>query len=135
MTRALVCASLMLIASCAPAPRLSLEEIKTRRVYEGTKDDIMNAARTFVTREMFKLQSFEPETGRIAGYKSVSFPRSTDPKVVIMQASIQPDSQGKWQVSALFRYSGTTDLLTHEEESLLVECYTSFFGQIDQVAK
>lgn len=135
MLRTLVSAALVLIAGCAPAPRLSLEQINTRRVYQGTKDDIMNAARTFVTREMFKLQSFEPETGRIAGYKSVSFPRSTDPKVVVMQASILPDGQGKWQVSAMFRYSGTTDILTHEEESLLVECYTSFFEQIDRVAK
>jgi hypothetical protein len=135
MTRTLVFATLLLIAGCSSAPRLSLEQINTRRVYEGAKDDIMNAARTFVTREMFKLQSFEPETGRIAGYKSVTFPRSTDPKVVIMQASILPEAQGKWQVSALFRFSGTTDILTHEEESLLVECYTSFFGQIDQVAK
>jgi hypothetical protein len=125
----------VLIAGCAPGPRLSLEQINTRRVYQGTKSDIMDAARTFVTREMFKLQSFEPETGRIAGYKSVSFPRSIDPKVVIMQASILPEAQGKWQVSALFRFSGTTELLTHEEESLLVECYTSFFGQIDQVAR
>lgn len=136
MLRTLVFVSFLgaLIAGCASAPYVPLDQIKTRRVYQGTKQDIMNAARVFATREMFKIQSFEEETGRIAGYKSVSFPRSDDPRTIVMQVSIVPESQGKWDVSAVFRYSQAGEQLTRGEESLLAECYSSFFTQIEQVA-
>jgi hypothetical protein len=137
MTRHFLCLSLaaVMIAGCATAPRLTLDQVKKRRVYEGSKEEIMNAVRLFSTREAFKIHSFEEERGRIAGFKSVTFPRMDDPRVVRMQISVLPDSPGKWEVSAVFLYSTSGDVLSRDEESLLVECHVLLFAQIDQVAK
>jgi hypothetical protein len=136
MTRYLLCLSLAaaMIAGCATAPHLTLDQVKKRRVYQASKSEIMQAARLFATKEMFSVQSFEEETGRIWGTKTVAARRDEDAKVIRWQTFVLPDSPGKWEVSALFRYAVPAEQLSREEESMLVDCYTLFFSQIEQVA-
>jgi hypothetical protein len=92
---------------------------------------LMEAVRVFTIRELFKISSFEEETGRILAFRNTMTSRAEDAKTIIMHVNIIATSPTTCEVNARFTYSRPSAVLSKDDESVLTDCYIGLFDLLD----
>jgi hypothetical protein len=127
--------ALMTLTTCAPGPRITLDQVQTRRTIAAEKSVLMDCVRIYAMKELFKISSLEEETGRILGFRNTTGVRKDDPRTLLMQVSIVSTGPAVCDVNVRFVYSGNPASLSRDEESTLVECYSTLFDALEAKAK
>ncbi len=87
--------------------------------------------RIYCPKYDFKLTGIEPETGRVRGYKRMETLREEETRTILMIVYVIAQADGKSRVEAKFVYDKLEGTPTRQEESQLVDCYTSLFRYLD----
>ncbi|HTP12305.1 MAG TPA: hypothetical protein VMM37_01705 [Bacteroidota bacterium] len=133
---ATVVVGIVVLCGCAPTtPSVSLQDVKTSRVYSVERSKLIEAMRMYCTRYDFKLTGIEAETGRVRGYKRMETLREGETRTILMLVYVIAQPDGKSRVEAKFVYDKLEGTPTRQEESQLVDSYTSLFKYLDSAAE
>ncbi len=135
--------ALLMLAQCSSRSPMTLEQVPTTRTYQTGVAGVMDAIKLFSVKEGFKLERFEPETGRVIGFKrlaqSLSAPRQTldtEPsKLVIVNVHLRRLAQDVTELSVHFGFGEGQTAMNRGEETLLVDQYLAFFEFIDSTLR
>ncbi len=126
----------VLFGSCTSTkPTVSLGEVTTQRIYTIDKTKLLDAMRMFCSKYDFVLKGIEPETGRVRGYKKMETLRAEETKTVLMLVYVVGLHDGRSRVEAKFVYDKIEGTPTQQDETQLVDCYTSLFSHLDKEAQ
>jgi hypothetical protein len=120
------------LAGCAASQAVPLNDIQTKRVFTIDTGSVYEAVRLFGIREQFHIDSFEEETGRVIGHKTLEARRGDDPKTILMVLRVLKADTGGSEVHARFEYYKHPGGLNKDEEADLAGCYGMLFDIIGQ---
>jgi len=124
------------LSGCGPAsPSVSLKDINPTRVYTADKTKLLDAMRMYCAKYDFTLRGIEPETGRVRGYRRVETLREEEARTILMIVYVIELKEGKTRVEAKFVYDKIEGAPTRQDETTLVDCYTSLFRFLDNETK
>lgn len=133
---ALAMFSFLLLNGCASTTEsVSLKDVTTQRVYAVDRTRIFDAMRMFCLKYDFTLKGIEPETGRVRGLKKMETLREDETRTILMLIYVIKLPDGQSRVEAKFVYDKIQGTPTRQEESQLVDCYTSLFNYLDKEVK
>ncbi|MEW6512131.1 MAG: hypothetical protein AB1428_14365 [Bacteroidota bacterium] len=123
-------AGLLLMAGCSGAARLTLSDVQTVRHIKGTRLSLMTAARAFTQKELFKISSYEEQSGRVLAFRNTSMGRQNESRMVIMHLTILPEAEDSCEVTARFVFAKDPGYMTRDEQDMLLECYRLLFDEL-----
>lgn len=123
---------LLLLPSCSSTPHLTLDQIQPKRVFALPRPVVLESIRLFARSQEFRLDSFEEETGRVIGHRTHRLPSANENKMVIMNLRVYPVDTEHTEVNAKFGFTSTSDALTRDEESILVDAYTALYDFLER---
>jgi len=134
-----LCAALAFAAGCASTPPQRLADIKPDRVYHKPRAEVFEAIRMYSYKEGFRLDRFGEEAGRIIGHKNTtttSEGRSMSSiaetaEMVVMVIKLRSLTDTDTEVLVNFAFENGHVVVSREDESILIDCYTTFFGFMD----
>jgi hypothetical protein len=133
---ALVVVAAFFLQGCASTTQnVALKDVITQRVYPVAKSKLFDAMRMYCPRYDFKLTGIEPESGRVRGFKKMETLREDEARTILMLVYIIALPEGGSRVEAKFVYDKIEGTPTRQEESQLVDCYTSLFRYLDNETK
>ena len=135
-------AALLITAGCATTPPQRLADLKPNRVYHRPRAAVFEALRMYSYKEGFRLDRFGEEAGRVIGHKNTtttSEGRSMSSiaetaEMVVMVVKLRSISEHETELLVNFSFENGHVVVSREEESLLIDCYTTFFGYMDDNA-
>jgi hypothetical protein len=145
MNRALILfllAASMCMFDCAMPPRMTLSDINPVRTYNVQKEALFDALREFATKEGYKVERFEMESGSVKGHKrlatgsaGVGGTTMSDTRHVIMNLKVREVSSGVMELTASFGYGEYQGSFTSEDEGILVSEYNTLFSFLQDELK
>jgi hypothetical protein len=144
MTRATACfiASLLIAGGCASMSRQRLEDITPNRVYHRPYTDVFESVKMYSLKEGFKLDRYGEEAGRVIGHKNTT--SSGEAKqmssiaetamMVVMNLKMRKVAGGDTEVLVNFSFENGHVVVSREEESILLDCYSTFFDFMQEKA-
>ncbi len=126
----------LLLNGCGSTSQsVSLKDVTTQRVYAVDKTTLLDAMRMYCPKYDFTLKGIEPETGRVRGLKRMETLREDETRTILMLVYVIKLPDGQSRVEAKFVYDKIEGTPTRQEESQLVDCYTSLFNYLDKEVK
>jgi hypothetical protein len=132
---ALFIASLLIAGGCASMSRQRLEDINPNRVYHRPFNDVFEAIKLYSVKEDFTLDRYGAEAGRVIGHKNMttsevasqmsSIGKTTT--MVVMNLKMRKVAAGETEVLVNFSFENGHVVVSREEESILLDCYSRFF--------
>jgi hypothetical protein len=133
---AFLIASVLLAGGCASMSRERLEDIKPNRTYHRTYKDVFESLKMYSLKEGFRLDRYGEEAGRVIGHKSTT--SSSESKqmssigesatLVVMNVKLRKVSAADTEVLVNFSFENGHVVVSREEESILLDCYSTFFS-------
>ena len=115
--------------------RQRLEDINPDRVYHRPFDEVFEAIRLYSLKEDFTLDRYGSEAGRVIGHKTTttsavpsqmsSIGKTTT--MVVMNLKMRKAAAGETEVLVNFSFENGHVVVSREEESMLLDCYSTFF--------
>jgi hypothetical protein len=135
-------ASILIACGCASSSRERLEDIKPNRVYHRPYPEVFETLQMYSFKEGFKLDRAGEEAGRIIGHKLTS---SSDQgrgmssigqtsMMVVMIVKMKRMAEGDTEVVVNFSFENGHVVVSREEESILLDCYATFFNYMQEKA-
>jgi hypothetical protein len=122
--------------------RQRLEDIKPNRVYHRPYADVFESVKMYSIKEGFKLDRYGEEAGRVIGHKNTtssgegrqmsSIGGSTT--MVVMNLKMRKVAGGDTEVLVNFSFENGHVVVSREEESILLDCYSTFFDFMQENA-
>jgi hypothetical protein len=144
MTRAtfFFIASLLIAGGCASMSRQRLEDIKPNRVYHKPFADVSQAIRLYSLKEGFRLDRYGEDAGRIIGHKNTtSSPEGRQMSsigetttMVVMNLKMRRLTPEDTEILVNFAFENGHVVVSREEESILLDCYSTFFDFMQENA-
>ena len=144
MTRATAffIASLLIAGGCASMSRQRLEDIKPNRVYHRPYADIFESVKLYSLKEGFTLDRYGEEAGRVIGHKNTTSSGAAKQMssigetatMVVMNLKMRKVAGGDTEVLVNFSFENGHVVVSREEESILLDCYSTFFGFMEEKA-
>jgi hypothetical protein len=141
MTRAasLCIAAVLVACGCASTPPQRIGDIKPNRVYHKSLSEVFEAIRMYSYKEGFRLDRYGEEAGRIIGHKNTtttSEGRSMSSiaetaEMVVMVVKLKRLSESDTEVLVNFSFENGHVVVSREDESILLDCYNTFLGYMD----
>jgi len=137
MTRATIVLTgvLLLVWGCASSSRQRLEDVVPDRVYHRPFKEVFEAIRLYSLKEGFTLDRYGEEAGRVIGHKVTS--SSSEARqlssigatstLVVMNLKMRRVGEGETAVTVNFAFENGHVVVSREEESILLDCYNTFF--------
>ncbi len=132
---ALFIASLLIAGGCASTSRQRLEDITPNRVYHRPYSEVFDNVKLYSLKEGFKLDRYGEDAGRIIGHKNTtssgaghqlsSIGETTT--MVVMNLKMRKVASGDTEVLVNFSFENGHVVVSREEESILLDCYSTFF--------
>jgi hypothetical protein len=145
MNRALILALLavsMCTFDCAMPPKMTLSDINPVRTYNVQKEALFDVLRAFATKEAYKVERFEMESGSIKAHKrlatgssSVGRTTTSDTRHVIMTLKVREVSSAVMELTASFGYGDYQGTFSSEDEGMLVSEYNTLFSFLQDELK
>jgi hypothetical protein len=128
--------STLVLPGCSTGPRIPLQEIQQKRVFKLTRTEVFETVRFFSIKEGFRLDSFDEESGRVIGHRTIEAAHTNDVgKLIIMNLRVNNVDTENSEVMTRFSFSSVNDALSREEEDILAVCYTTLYDHFEQKAK
>jgi hypothetical protein len=134
--------SLLVAGGCASMSRQRLEDIKPNRVYHRPYTDVFESVKMYSIKEGFKLDRYGEEAGRVIGHKNTtssgegrqmsSIGESTT--MVVMNLKMRKVAERDTEVLVNFSFENGHVVVSREEESILLDCYGTFFDFMQENA-
>ena len=128
-------ASLVLAGGCASMARQRLEDVTPNRVYHRPFTEVFEAIKLYSIKEGFKLDRYGEDAGRVIGHKSTT--SSGDARqlssigetatMVVMNLKMRKMGADQTEVLVNFAFENGHVVVSREEESILLDCYSTFF--------
>jgi hypothetical protein len=132
---AFIIASVLLAGGCASMSRERLEDIKPNRTYHRQYKDVFESLKMYSMKEGFRLDRYGEEAGRVIGHKSTT--SSAESKqmssigesgtLVVMNVKLRKVSTADTEILVNFSFENGHVVVSREEESILLDCYATFF--------
>jgi hypothetical protein len=131
------------LSSCGLPPKMTLEDIDPVRVYNTDKKALYDLVRMFGTKENYKIERFEMESGSIKGHKVLQARNDTRGPLgvtgerlhLVMNLKFESVSPTVTKLTASFAYVEYYGTHSSEDEGILVSEYTNFFSYLDEELK
>jgi hypothetical protein len=115
--------------------RERLEDIKPNRVYHRPYSEVFESIKMYCLKEGFRLDRYGEEAGRVIGHKlTSSSPEGRQMStigetsmMVVMNLKMRRMSGGDTEVLVNFSFENGHVVVSREEESILLDCYSTFF--------
>ncbi len=142
MTKAtmLLVGSMMIAGGCASLSRQRLEDVTPNRVYHKPFAEVFEGIKLYSLREGFRLDRYGEEAGRVIGHKNTS--SSAEAKqmstigetteMIVMNLKVRRVSGGDTEVLVNFSFENGHVVVSREEESILLDCYSTFFDFMNE---
>ena len=132
---AFIIASVLVAAGCASSSKQTLEDIVPNRVYHRPYTDVFENVKMYSLKEGFRLDRYGEEAGRIIGHKNTtSSPEARQMSsigqtttMVVMTLKLRKLVGGDTEVIVNFSFENGHVVVSREEESILLDCYYTFF--------
>lgn len=144
MARATACivAAALIAAGCASSSKQRLEDIVPNRVYHKPYADVFEDVKMYSLKEGFRLDRYGEEAGRVIGHKNTSSsPEARQMSsigqtttMVVMILKLRKLSGGDTEVIVNFSFENGHVVVSREEESILLDCYYTFFDYMQNKA-
>jgi len=136
MTRATALAAgvLLILCGCA-STRQRLEDVVPDRVYHRPMNEMFEAIRLYSLKEGFVLDRFGEDALRVIGHKHTSssnegrqFSSVTETtEMIVMYLKLRRVSEHETGITVNFAFENGHVVVSREEESILLDCYNTFF--------
>jgi hypothetical protein len=131
----LVIASVLIACGCASSSRERLEDIKPNRVYHRAYADVFESIQMYSLKEGFRLDRYGADAGRVIGHKLTSSSEegrhmstiAETSMMVVMNLKMRRTTGGDTEVVVNFAFENGHVVVSREEESILLDCYSTFF--------
>jgi hypothetical protein len=120
------------LVGCSSTESIPLKDVQPKRVFKIDRPTVFESVKFFAIRELFRLDSFEEETGRVIGHKVLEVRRGDEPRTIIMNIRVIKIEDKVTEVNARFTYYQAPGVLKKYEEAELVDCYVMLFDIIGQ---
>jgi hypothetical protein len=144
MIHATVCliASVLIAAGCASSSNQRLEDVVPNRVYHRAYADVFEDVKMYSLKEGFRLDRYGEEAGRVIGHKNTSSsPEARQMSsigqtttMVVMTLKLRKLVGGDTEVVVNFSFENGHVVVSREEESILLDCYFTFFDYMQEKA-
>jgi hypothetical protein len=128
-------ASLLIASGCASMSRQRIEDITPNRVYHRPFTEVFEDIKLYSFKEGFRLDRYGEEAGRVIGHKNTT--SSSEGRqmstigetamMVVMNLKMRRMTQGDTEVIVNFSFENGHVVVSREEESILLDCYSTFF--------
>ncbi len=133
---AAIAIAVSVLNGCGPAsPSVSLKDVNPTRVYTADKTKLLDAMRMYCAKYDFTLRGIEPETGRVRAFRRAETLREEEGRTILMLVYVTDLPGGRSRVEAKFVYDRIEGTPTRQDETTLVDCYTSLFRYLDNEMK
>jgi len=136
MTRATIVATgiLLVLSGCASS-RQRLEDVVPDRVYHRPFKEVFDAIRLYSIKEGFTLDRYGEDAGRVIGHKNTSSSSEArqlsslteTAEMVVMNIKMRRAGEKETGVTVNFAFENGHVVVSREEESILLDCYNTFF--------
>jgi len=134
--------ALLLAAGCGSTSSQRIGDIRPNRVYHRPRAEVFEAIRMYSYKEGFRLDRFGEEAGRIIGHKNTTTTSEQKPmssiaetaEMVVMVVKLRSVSEKETELLVNFAFENGHVVVSREDESVLLDCYTTFFDYLDDHA-
>jgi len=125
----------MLVLSGCASSRQRLEDVIPDRVYHRPFKELFEAIRLYSLKEGFKLDRYGEDAGRVIGHKNTSSSGearqlsslSETTTMVVMNLKMRRLGENETGITVNFAFENGHVVVSREEESILLDCYNTFF--------
>ncbi len=134
--------SLLVAGGCASMSRQRLEDITPNRVYHRPYADVFESVKMYSLKEGFKLDRYGEDAGRVIGHKNTTSSGESrqmssigeTATMVVMNLKMRKVAGGDTEVLVNFSFENGHVVVSREEESILLDCYSTFFDFMQEKA-
>ena len=134
-TTAFFVVTLLVAGGCASMSRQRLEDISPNRVYHRPYADVFESVKMYSLKEGFKLDRYGEDAGRVIGHKNTTSAGENwqmssigeTATMVVMNLKMRKVAGGDTEVLVNFSFENGHVVVSREEESILLDCYSTFF--------
>ncbi|HTO93359.1 MAG TPA: hypothetical protein VMM80_03280 [Bacteroidota bacterium] len=131
---ALAMGAMLILSGCASS-RQRLEDVIPDRVYHRPFKEVFEAIRLYSLKEGFKLDRYGEDAGRVIGHKNTSSSSearqlsslSETATMVVMNLKMRRMGENETGITVNFAFENGHVVVSREEESILLDCYNTFF--------